>query len=144
MTKPQVFFPVVLSATAVAVVLAYLSPVFILALALPALGVFAYRYVKLSPWKNTYLGKSTLAQKIAWIALIAHFLAKEFWHYPGWDVVEAVVMGSVTVLFYVLLWALLKAQGASRPVPKEQGTGYVMPEEVERTGPRSYSRFLRR
>lgn len=126
------------------VLIALFSPVTILALSLPALGIFAYRYARYSPWRNTYLGRATLAQKIAWMVLVGHFLAKEFWHYPGWEVVEAVVMGSVAVLFYVLLWSLLKAQNSSRPVPKEQGQGFVMPEDVERTNPRSYSRFLGR
>lgn len=108
----------------------------LLALALPALLVFVFRYARYSPWQKTYQGRTLMAQKIAWIGLIVHFITKEFWHYPGFDIVENVVLSVVVVLFYITLWGLLKAQHASRPVSKEQGQGYVPSKEVENTRPR--------
>lgn len=109
----------------------------LLALALPALLVFVFRYARYSPWLATYQGRTLMAQKIAWIVMVAHFFTKEFWHYPGFDIVENVVLSVVVVLFYTTLWGLLKAQNAARPVSKEQGQGYVLPKDVERTAPRS-------
>src|SRR5690606_12826684 len=108
----------------------------LLALALPALLVFVARYARYSPWQKTYQGRTLMAQKIAWIVMIAHCLPKEFWHYPGFDIGEHTILSVVVVLFYVTLWGLLKAQHASRPVSKEQGQGYVEAKDVERTAPR--------
>lgn len=110
--------------------------VLLLVLMLLPLVIFIYRYARYSPWTSTIQGRSLMAQKIGWVALIGHFLVELFWEYPGHDVVEIILLGLLMVLFWTVLFGLLVAQTAQLPVSKRQGTGYVNARDIETTIPR--------
>lgn len=98
---------------------------------------FAYRYMRYSPWRATWQGVTLLSQKLTLAALALFFivdtLIEGFW--PARFLSLTILLSLLAIEACATLAGLLHVQRAHRPVSKRQGTGYVLPEEIERTKP---------
>ena len=99
---------------------------------------FAYRYGRFSPWNATWQGVTLMSQKLTLAALVVFFLIDTavpgMW--PARDVILIVLLVLLAAEAVATLAGLLHVQRAHRPLSKRQGTGYVPPEDIERTDPR--------
>ena len=110
----------------------------ILATMLVAYLAFAYRYFRYSPWSATWQGRTLLSQKLTFAALVGFFF------FDGIIVGDWIgrfpILIGLLILLAIEAWAtllgLLHVQRHQRPVTKKQGTGYVAPEDIEKTDPR--------
>jgi hypothetical protein len=108
-----------------------------LALMFVAYATFAFLYATRSPWASTWQGVTLLSQKITMAALVLFFLFDSI--VPGdWDG-RLVILVSLLVLLTLEAWStllgLVHVQQQQRPVSRRQGTGYVLPEHIERSKP---------
>jgi hypothetical protein len=102
---------------------------------------FAYRYWRFSPWKATWQGVTLQSQKLTLAALVAFFIVDTA--IPGQWPGRAAILIALLILLALEAWAtflgLLHVQRQDRPVSRRQGTGYVPPEDIEKTDPRRRS-----
>lgn len=123
----------------------------LLTLGLVPLAWFVVRYWGAGAWKETYQGRTLMAQKIAWFLLLLHFLVESVFNYPGHGVVEVVIITLCVILFWATLAGLLLAQGSLdwlfklgrratgqlplpfRKVSRKRGQGYVDDADIEKT-----------
>lgn len=107
----------------------------LLALGIPPLIAFIYNYNKYYHWRKSVQGRTLMSQKIAWLVGFTHFTVTSFWDYPGWLVVQTLIIIAVVILFYVTLWGMLQKAYENRnraSAPKSHG----LPEYIEKTLPR--------
>lgn len=109
----------------------------ILGLLFIAYAVFAYRYARHSPWDATWQGITLEAQKLTMAALVGFFLVDTIVQgpWPGRVPVLILLLFLLLVEAWATLIGLLHVQRAHRPVSRRQGTGYALPEDIERTKP---------
>lgn len=90
-------------------------------------------YGKYSPWRTTWQGQFLMTQKVAMALLAGHFLIVAIWPYPGFRVVQALLICFLAITAALMLFGLLLAQTEDRPVSRHHGTGFVPSDEVEST-----------
>lgn len=112
----------------------------LLILAVIPLIMFIYRYTRFSPWSKYLQGRLLLAQKIAWVALVVHLIAKRLWEYPGSTTVEYGIVLTLVVLFWWMFFALVEAQQEPTPAPRST-RGINADSNIEKTGPRPHYPF---
>ena len=98
-----------------------------------AYAVFAYRYIRFSPWNATWQGVTLLSQKITMAALVAFFIVDTIigglW--PGRYSLLIILLTLLMVEAWATLIGLLHVQRSPGPVSRRQGTGYVEPTEIQ-------------
>ena len=90
-------------------------------------------YAGRSPWRSTWQGQFLMAQKVSMALLAGHFLVGAIWRYPGFWVVQALLICLLAVTAVLMLVGLLLAQTEQRPVSRRHGTGIVPAGDVEST-----------
>lgn len=123
----------------------------LLILGIIPIATFIFRYWSAGAWKETYQGRTLMAQKVAWFFLLVHFLVESLFDYPAHDVIEIIIITLCVILFWATLAGLLLAQGSLegafafarratgklpkpfRKVSRKRGTGYVLDKDIERT-----------
>lgn len=107
----------------------------ILALLLVAYATFAYRYARYSPWNATWQGVTLLSQKITMAAIVIFFIADTLMpnDWPGRYSLLVILLTLLLVEAWATLFGLLHVQLAPHRVNKRQGTGYALPDDIERT-----------
>lgn len=104
----------------------------ILSLLFLAYSVFAWRYVRHSPWNATYQGVTLLSQKITMAALVGFFIVDTLApnSYPGRYSILVILLTLLLVEAWATLAGLLHVQRKQGSVSEQLGVGYRDPEDI--------------
>lgn len=106
----------------------------ILSLLFFAYAIFAYRYVRYSPWNATWQGVTLLSQKITMASLVGFFIVDTLApnSYPGRYSLLVILLTLLLVEGWATLAGLLHVQRKSGSVSEKLGMGYREPDDIVR------------